>query len=96
MTTTSATFRKVQLASWSTRSADPPVPPPYSAASWSTVDDEPPPDDGPGGPLIPGDDGYGYLDTLRTRQDQGRCVPCGSASHRSQQCPLIADILFAR
>ena len=36
------------------------------------------------------------LDTLRTRQDQGRCVPCGSAAHRSQQCPLIADRLFIR
>ena len=74
------------------------VNPPVFFASWSTADDdikgidtEP---ELP--PVYPEEGGYMLLDTLRTRQDQGRCVPCGSAAHRSQHCPLIADRLFAR
>jgi len=80
--TTTATFHKVN---------------PIALASWSTAAE-------PGGigdedelpPVWPEENGYKLLDTLRTRQDQGRCVPCGSAAHRSQECPLIADKLFAR
>ena len=82
-----ATFHKVRLdASWSTSPIafyDPPPPEPG-------IDTDPEP------PVYPEPNGYALLDTLRTRQDQGRCVPCGSAAHRSQECPLIADKLFAR
>ena len=68
-------------------------------ASWSTAADPP-----PGGidtepelpPVYPEENGYKLLDTLMTRADQGRCIPCGSAAHRSQHCPLVADRLFAR
>ena len=77
---------------------------PIEAVNWNSYADDVP-NDAPGddcpdhGPY--GDDecpkcDYRLLDTLITRHDQGRCVPCGSAAHRSQQCPLVADILFAR
>ena len=86
MTTTTATFHKVNpiaVASWSTS--------PILYAEPGGIGDEP---ETP--PVWPEENGYALLDTLRTRQDQGRCVPCGSAAHRSQECPLIADKLFAR
>jgi len=49
--------------------------------------DDPLPTDGPGAP-IPGDQDYdyGYLDTLMTRIDQGRCLLCGSGLHTAWQC----------
>ena len=70
-------------------------------ASWSTTpartDD--PPTDGPGGPLIPGDDGYGRaaaiaLQTMLDDQKRGRCLNCGG-EHRTWACPEIAALLFA-
>jgi hypothetical protein len=65
-------------------------------ASWSTLGPNPHPTPEPDEDSGEKSDGYMLLDTLRTRQDQGRCVPCGSAAHRSQECPLVADRLFAR
>jgi hypothetical protein len=69
------------------------------AASWSTASADPPPDDGPGGPLIPGDTGYGShaalaLQTMLDAQKRGACLNCGQ-EHRTWQCPEIARALHA-
>jgi len=86
MTTTTATFHKVNpitLASWSTA--------PY-AGPCPNPDPTPEPDeDGP-----EKSDGYKLLDTQLTRQAQGRCVNCGKRGHITWQCVEIGDLLFAR
>lgn len=62
--------------------------------NWnSRLDTDPPPDDGPGGPLIPGDDGYGYhaaraLKMLLDARARGRCLDCGG-EHRTWDCPNV-------
>ncbi len=92
MTTMSATFHKVRLdASWSTA--------PVQLVNWNSRADDPPPPPEPGGPLIPGDTGYGRaaslaLQTMLNDQKRGLCLNCFGL-HRTWQCPEIARNLFA-
>jgi hypothetical protein len=83
---TLSTFHKVNLdASWSTAPVafyDPPPPDPG-------IDTEP---ELP--PVYPEEGGYMLLDTVLTRQNQGRCVNCGG-KHITYQCVEIGDLLLA-
>lgn len=76
---TTATFHKVHLVNWNSRT------------------DDPPPDDGPGGPLIPGDDGYGRAASRQSLAIEAKIATCKNCAgiHHTQKCPEIAARLHA-